>query len=336
MRLSDDYRGDMRRTRVSDREIELLLSGELSASEQWSNLTPLVEAMRSQWSYELSEPDVQRFAASAASVVQSLPTISTTSGAGDRRWQRRGLTPRLATIAVFIALMSATAGIAFAANGAVPGDALYGLDRALERVGIGSGSTEERLDEAVVMAAQGRSGEALQHAIEALSRQGGDASEAAVGALTNAVENLVDTEDTADAATAASIRVTALLTYIADNIGIDVGTDGREFGQGVAQLVRDIGEGDDPTGAPNPAVAPAPSQGQSNNPGSGTGNEGTDDGTGPGNGQDNGPPTESPSVTAPSQDNGPPLETPSVTVPSRGTNTEDSPSATAPDKGNKP
>ena len=42
MRLSDDYRGDMRRTRVSDREIELLLSGELSASEHWSNLTPLV------------------------------------------------------------------------------------------------------------------------------------------------------------------------------------------------------------------------------------------------------------------------------------------------------
>lgn len=330
MRLSDDYRGDMRRTRVSDREIELLLSGELSASEHWSNLIPLVDAMRSQWSYEPSEPDVQRFAASAASVVQSLPTIPTTSGAGDRRWQRRGLTPRLATIAMSIALMSATAGIAFAANGAVPGDALYGLDLALEQVGVGAGSSQERLNEAVTIAAEGRSDEALQHAIEALSRHGNEVSEAAASALLNVTVRLAHMQEAAEAA-AAKDGVTALLTYIADNFGIDVGTDGREFGQGVAQLARDIGEGDGPTGAPNPAVAPAPGQGQSNNPGSGAGNEGTDDGTGPGNGQDNA------TGNGNGQDNGPPEETPSVTAPGRRTNTEeDSPSATAPDKENKP
>ena len=64
-------------------------------------------------------------------------------------------------------------------------------------------------------------------------------------------------QEAAEAA-AAKDGVTALLTYIADNFGIDVGKDGREFGQGVAQLARDIGEGDGPTGAPNPAVAPPP------------------------------------------------------------------------------
>jgi hypothetical protein len=349
MRFPDDYLSEMPPTKVLDREIELLLTGAPVENGRLSDLAPVVEMIRTQWTPAPTESEIAHFARSAASIVKmTRPRATAFTTVPPRRLSPRlGPTWRLAAVAFAVILMSGTAGIAMAADGAVPGDALYGLDRALERVGIGSGSAEERLDEAVVMAAQGRSGEALQHAIEALSQETGDSSEAAVGALTNAVENLVDTEDTAEAATAASIPVTALLTYIADNFGIDVGTDGREFGQGVAQLARDIGEGDGPTGAPNPAVAPAPGQGQSNNPGSGAGNEGTDDGTGPGNGQDNptdngngqdnGPPEESPSVTAPGQDNGPPVETPSVTAPSRGTNTpEDSPSATVPDKGNKP
>ncbi|MEZ0258125.1 MAG: hypothetical protein ACAI37_22790, partial [Chthoniobacter sp.] len=112
-------------------------------------------------------------------------------------------------------------------------------------VGIGAGSVDERLDEAVVMAAQGRSGEALAHGIEALSQQNGDSSEMATLALIAASENLVDSQDTAQAATAASTRVTALFTYIAANIGVGVGTDGSEFGLGVAELARDIGMGDD-------------------------------------------------------------------------------------------
>ena len=248
--------------------------------------------------------------------------------------------------------------MALAANGAAPGDALYGLDRALERVGIGSGSTNERLDEAVVIAAQGRSGEAVDHAIEALSRNSGDSAAVAIGALTVASENLVHIQDTAHAASTANIRVSALLTYIAENIGKDVGTDGREFGQGVAQLARDIGEGDGPTGAQDPAVAPAPGQGQPNNPAAGAGNEGSNDGTGPGNGNSNGngpvnensqgnptgngnsqgsgPPEESPSVTAPGQENDPPEESPSVTAPGQENDPpEESPSATAPGKENK-
>jgi hypothetical protein len=242
--------------------------------------------------------------------------------------------------------------MALAANGAAPGNALYGLDRALERVGIGAGSIDERLDEAIVMAAQGRSGEAVEHVIEALGHHAGDSSAVALGALTVASEDLVHIEDTAHAASTANIRVSALLTYIAENIGVGEGTDGREFGQGVAQLARDIGGGDDPTGTQNPAVAPAPGQGQSNNPAAGAGDEGSDDGTGPrngnsnGNDQDNGPPVESPSVTAPGQGNGAPVESPSVTAPGQGNGNgngngngsvppAESPSVTAPGQVNK-
>ncbi len=356
MRFPDDYMGEMATRKVLDWEIELLLAGTPVEGGRLSGLAPVVEMTRTQWTATPPESEIAHFAMSAASAVRltQAPARAVSAVPPRRLVPRLGPTWRLATVALAVLLMSGTAGMAMAADGAVPGDALYGVDRAFERVGIGAGSVDERLDEAVVMAAQGRSGEALAHGIEALSQQNGDSSEMAALALIAAAENLVDSQDTAQAASAASTRVTALLTYIAANIGVGVGTDGSEFGQGVAELARDIGMGDDPSGAPNPAVAPAPGQGQSNNPGAG--NDGTDDGTGPGNGnsngngngppdespsvtapgQDNGPPDESPSVTSPGQDNGPPIESPSVTTPNRGTNTEDSPLATVPDKGNKP
>ena len=361
MRPSGDYLGEMPTTNVLDREIELLLAGTPVEGGRLSGLAPVIEMIRAQWATAPSESEIAHFARSAGAEVKvpQSATAAVTTLRRPRLTLRQGLAPRLATVGmVAILLMSGTAGAALAADGAVPGDALYGLDRAFERVGIGSGSTGERLDEAVVIAAQGRSDEAIGHAIEALSRHSGDSSAMALSALTLASENLVHTQDTAQAAATANIRVSALLTYIAENIGPDRGTDGREFGQGVAQLARDIGGGDDPNGAQDPSVAPAPGQGQSNNPGVGSNGNGQDNGppaespsvTAPGqdNGppaespsvtapsQDNGPPAESPSVTAPSQDNGPPAESPSVTAPSRGTNTEDSPAATAPGKENKP
>lgn len=71
-----------------------------------------------------------------------------------RRAQR--LVPALA---VTLAFLVANAGLAVAANGAAPGDALYPVDRAYERlaaaVGLTGESAQERLDEAVVVAARG-------------------------------------------------------------------------------------------------------------------------------------------------------------------------------------
>jgi len=345
MRHSGDYLGEMPTTKVFDREVELLLAGTPIEGGRLSDLPSVMEMIRTEWTTAPSESEVEHFARSAASVVkvpQSAPTAVTTLQR-TRLTPRHGLTPRLATVGLAVLLMSGSAGMALAADGAAPGDALYGLDRAFERVGIGSGSTDERLDEAVVIAAQGRSDEAVDHAIEALSQHSGDSSAVALTTLTVASENLVHIQDTADAAATANSRVSALLAFIAENIGTGEGVDGREFGQGVAQLARDIGRGDDPTGAQDPSVAPAPGQGQPNNPATGGGNEGPNDGSEPGNGssngngEDSGRPAESPSVTAPGQDNDPPEESPSVTAPGQGNGPpEDSPSATAPDKGNKP
>ena len=47
-----------------------------------------------------------------------------------------------------LAIVLSFGGVAYGANGPVPGDTLYGLDAALENVGIGGGGLEERLSEA--------------------------------------------------------------------------------------------------------------------------------------------------------------------------------------------
>jgi len=360
MRFPDDYMGEMATRKVLDREIEQLLAGTPIEGGRLSGLAPAMRMIRTQWTPSPTASEVAQFARSAVSAVTQSEAKPVITLQPRRVVPRLGLTPRLATVVLAVLLMSGTAGMAMAANDAVPGDTLYGLDRAFEAVGIGSGSAEERLDEAVVMSAQGQSSEALEHAIESLSRETEDSSGAAAAALVTATENLVDIQDTAQAATTASIRVSALLTYIAENIGTDEGTDGREFGQGVAQLARDIGEGDDPTGAQDPAVAPAPGQGPSNNPGVGAGNEGTSDRSVPGNGDSNGNgPVNSNSQDEPTgngngqgnptgnggensgngkeQGSDPPVESPYVTAPGRGGGApEDSPSATVPGEGNKP
>ncbi len=68
----------------------------------------------------------------------------------------RRLAPALALTAAFFV---ANVGLAFAANGSAPGDTLYAVDRAYERiagaVGLADESPEERLDEAAVVAARG-------------------------------------------------------------------------------------------------------------------------------------------------------------------------------------
>ena len=50
-------------------------------------------------------------------------------------------------LASSLAVVLAFSGVAMAADGASPGDLLYGVDRALESVGIGAGGIDERLAE---------------------------------------------------------------------------------------------------------------------------------------------------------------------------------------------
>jgi hypothetical protein len=82
-------------------------------------------------------------------------------------------------------------GAAFAADGAVPGDALYGLDRAFEKAGVNNGGAAERIDEAMVLLERGahpRAIETVQEAIEDLAGESEDAN--AIEALLRASEQI--------------------------------------------------------------------------------------------------------------------------------------------------
>jgi hypothetical protein len=282
-----DYRCEMRTRRLLDREIEKLLTGAPVGDRNLALLTPMVEGSRSSAGHRPQESDVRIFAARAAAVVLER-SHHLTDAAASRRRRAKGLTPRLAAATLAVLMVPAMAGAALAADSAIPGDPLYGIDRAFEVVGIGAGSAGERLTEAAQLADGGRSQEAIDHALLALETEGDTTNAAALQALEALAGRIAGVEQA---------EVVALLAYISENVGKGVGADGSEFGQGVADLARAIGGGGGPTDQPNDSQgngpdqpgssAPSPGGPPATNPGQGQGN-GNDQGQGNGQGQGSG------------------------------------------------
>jgi hypothetical protein len=334
MRRSSDYGEEMFNTTFSEDEMEQLLTGSPDASGELSDLAVFVEMMRSWESHHPSETAVSRFAVEAASLARAARPPAGSAHSSHRpsrlRWALR---PQVATVALLVLMIAGMTGVAAAADAASPGHGLYGLDRALEKIGIGAGSGEERLEEASQLVAEGEARQALEHATEAFD---GDGDEEVRIALEVAIEG-VDSADEEDGTVQEKVR--ALLAYMSQNIGAGVGADGREFGQGVAALARDIAAADtvddrspsqipaenEPEDRERPGednqdgpgrrgtegVGPdAPGAGEGTrpekdeSPGPGTSQGGGNAGT-PGNGNGNGPDADSPSVTAPGRGNRP-------------------------------
>ncbi len=160
------------------------------------------------------------------------------------RGSRPSLIGRLHTRAAAVATAALVTfgglgGVALAANGAVPGDTLFGLDRALETVGIGNGGNAERLNEVKALVDQGRADSGLEHAARIV--EGNTGAQAALLAAAERIRGL-------DQA-ASHEGVATLLTYLSENVG---SVDGAT----VAELARAV-RGNDPAGPPE-AVPPGP------------------------------------------------------------------------------
>ncbi len=253
----DDYESEMPKTRFSDHDIELLLTGGNPDSREAADLAPLLEMLRVNASYEPSHADTQRHAAEAAKIarLESTRSVGEAEPSSARAHRRRGWlasSPRFGTALAAVLLLVGMTGVAFASNDAAPGDSLYGIDRALENVGLGAGGLGERLLEAGALVNHGRSAEALAHAAKALDASGGEDEDvtAAAAALHSAAQRLEAMDLDADNDMTVRSRVAEMLTWIA-------GTDltGQDFDQGVSQLARGI------TGQSNPA-----SEGNGNGP----------------------------------------------------------------------
>lgn len=160
-------------------------------------------------------------------------------------WRR--LRTRAATVAAsFTLVFGAAGGVAYAANGAVPGDTLYGIDRALEKIGIGNGGADERLTEIRSLVDSGDVGAGLHHAAETIVEDTDGST-----ALLEAAVRIADTD--------APDGVPPLLTYLSENIGE---VDGRV----VADLASHIGP---PADTPNGPPEDVPGGPPDTNPGGG-------------------------------------------------------------------
>jgi hypothetical protein len=148
--------------------------------------------------------------------------------------------------AALLMLVVSSSGLAFAANGAKPGDLLYGLDRAAEVIGIGDGGADERYAEAQALVAAGEMPGGLALASEILDRiPGGDQAKPAVAEAAARLEH----EPTGPASQAAS-QVGALLKIIHDGTiagVVDIPT--------VSSLAQEIGG---PPGVPPGQTGEAP------------------------------------------------------------------------------
>lgn len=304
MRTLSDCIGDMLRRRSEDREIEYLLSRQ--ARDESDGLVSVLAKLNLE-RLEISVDDrAADFAATASRLVRLAKTPTPTAIA---RSAPTRFVPRLATAALIAVLVVGLAGTAAAADAASPGDALYGLDRALEQVGINDGGFEERLEEAQTLADKGQSAHALAHLAEELGATSPDAADALQAALAR-----LDSHDNPSQAVLED--VSAMLDWMANTEA-----SGRDFGQGVAEQAREIGAdhaGDAPAKPDTPAndgnagkVDPPvdddgdtnansdngkgnPGNGSSGSSGNGGNSGGSNTGNEGGNGGGNGPPGGSP------------------------------------------
>ncbi|MFN3866002.1 MAG: hypothetical protein ACK4MD_04720 [Demequina sp.] len=213
----------------TERDLDALFSGRAVRDPRLGDLAAAVAVLRSTSTAEPSQGAVAEMAlamsrAAAASVTVPAP----------RRAPRRApaLSRRLAAVAAAVGVFGIGVAGAAAADGAAPGDRLYGLDRALERIGINDGGAQERLAEVRSLVDRGDVDAALAHAEEATQDMDPDATQSlrtAAGAIASA-----------GSARSSDVReqVAAMLMWM-----VDTDLEGREFGHGVAERARAIGAG---------------------------------------------------------------------------------------------
>lgn len=175
MRRDQSSGGDMSDTHLTDREVELILAGTRTGSDELANLERFVAG--------LSRTTPPRDA-------EHMPTVLAATARSTRR--TRGLR-RMATIAASAALLVAMSGVAMAADSAAPGDVLYGIDRTLEAIGIGDGGVGERLDEFDVLLERGNEEEAFEFLDEVIA----DSPEAEASEASQHLEAAVNSKPTA-------------------------------------------------------------------------------------------------------------------------------------------
>ena len=197
MSTGGDWVSEMAEKHAQDELQDLLDAGSVSAG----SLSPVadflmrLQAVGTVVSDGVAASHLAMLRDEAAAIPAGVPAIRSSSGPPVRR--RRAAFGTLMSGFLVKALIGTAAfasvgtGAAVVSDGAVPGQALYGLDRALESVGINRGGATERIEEAGALVDAGDHRRAVATLEEAIADLAEDAEgSSAVGALQGAVASL--------------------------------------------------------------------------------------------------------------------------------------------------
>jgi len=182
--------------KLSDQETEAILDGTLPVDPDLRDIVELVTRFRSTGAETVDESAAIRHIAAAAEAVRLSPTPVHDREAKRYQWRRRTVfTSFISTIvakvlAASVALAAVTGGVGAVANASAPGDPLYGVDTAMERIGVFDGGPAERLQEVQRLFARNEIANGLRHAGEALDGIDGPQVQSAVRELERAAERV--------------------------------------------------------------------------------------------------------------------------------------------------
>jgi hypothetical protein len=199
---------------MSDAEVEALFDGADGLRADLNDVAEVVATIQAIGRYD-ADKDFSHLIAEAALESRTTPVAryaAAQAASTSWEWTTR-VVPRVAVgAAALLMLVVSSSGLAFAANGAKPGDMLYGLDRAAEVIGIGDGGADERYAEAQALVAAGEMPDGLALASEILDRiPGGEEAKPAVAEAAARLEH-----EPAGPASQAADQVGALLRIIHD------------------------------------------------------------------------------------------------------------------------
>lgn len=245
----DDYSNEMP-PGITNEEAERLLSDRDPERSDLAELTQLLAALRREGETVPGREQTSSMASRLAIAARA------EAAPGDPR-RRPGTRLRkkaaLATATIGVVLLIGATGIAAAANGAIPGDPLYGLDRAFEAIGLGNGGAEERIDEADELLIKGDESGALAFLGESLIELISEGDQEAASRIQRHLELAVT--KTSPSAEAAQEKVAELRAFIEENKG---NGHGREFGHGVSEIARDRTHVEPETSGPREEPDPSP------------------------------------------------------------------------------
>jgi hypothetical protein len=263
----DVYDGDVARRTLTEQDVELILGGAVPPGDDLARFAAVLESLHGT---EPSTPPAEMavaFSTRAAEIARMSRVAPSSLRTPSPRRSGWMLQRRFAGALGAAVLLTGMTGVAVAADRAAPGQALYGLDRAMEAMGIGDGGPPERIIEAQVLFQRGRVPEAIAQAAKAVEDNAGtgEAGEQspspeaarAAAALRSAAER-VSMDDDAAGFPGVNDSVAGVLGEIAAMIEND-DLEPSQFGARISELARNIGrsaEGGEP-GSQGGPIEPA-------------------------------------------------------------------------------